>query len=401
MALSLQGFAVAKNLSESVLDEQVLSILAGAPIGTDIQLLFNNTKNTSTLTVTGANISGSTITFPNAYAVFTNKTQLTINGDTYYVKNSNGLTQFQLSTLADLSNTVTSPPTGTYIRSDEVTQDNLSNYSAVRREAGPTYTSNDNQLGGPNTNQDYTVDIYNITPKNLLASIDANIDAYNFKVGGSLSKTSNFSGSKSLVSTGLVIIKDPDNINNTLGFSNTSPGLFIYDKQSSSVIRAFSSNQNPWEAVTVSSTLAIVNYISTGTTTITGTLLSTAGYAVGNTITITGAVGTEQAKLNGTWTIASVPTTTTFTFVVSSAPAAATYSSSIGTTTIGVGYLQTTSSDITVGKLVLANSVTGVSIQLKNSTIKTAVSATNTKATFNYKLPVTINNEIYYLCLSS
>lgn len=313
MALSLQGFAIAKNLSESILDEQVLSILAGAPIGTDIQLLFNNTKNTSTMTVLSTDISGSTIIFPDAYAVFTNGTPLTINNTAYYVKNSNGLTQFQLSTLADLSTTVASPPVGVYTRSDEVTQDNLSNYSSVRREAGPTYTSNDNSITGPGDNAGYTVNIYSQAPQAVLAAIDTNTDAYNFKVLNSLNKISDFTGAKSLVSTGSVIIKDPDNINNTLGFSNTSPGLFIYDKQSSSVIRAFSSNQNPWEAVT--------------------------------------------------------------------------------------NYLQTTSNDITVGKLVLVNTSTGVNIQLKNSTMKTTVTVANVKSTFTHKLPVTVNGETYFLCL--
>jgi hypothetical protein len=313
MALSLQGFAIAKNLSESILDEQVLSVLAGTPIGTDIQLLFNNTKNTSTITVTSTDISGSTILFPDAYAVFTNGTLLTINDSKYYVKNSNGITQFQLSTLADLSTTVAVPPVGVYTRSDEVTQDNLSNYSAVRREAGPTYTSNDNSIGGLADETSYTVSIYSQSPQAVLAAIDTNVDAYNFKVLNSLNKSADFVGSKSLVSTGSVIIRDPDNINNTLGFSNTSPGLFIYDKQSSSIIRAFSSNQNPWEAIT--------------------------------------------------------------------------------------SYLQTTSSNITTGKLSLVNTTTGVNIQLKNSTMKSSVTAANVKSTFTHKLPVTVNGETYFLCL--
>jgi len=78
-------------------------------------------------------------------------------------------------------------------------------------------------------------------------------------------------------------------------------------------------------------TVAITNYIGAGTTTVTATVASTAGYAVGDIITISGATTTEQSKLNGTWALASVPNATTFTFVVTSALAAATYTTNIGT----------------------------------------------------------------------
>jgi hypothetical protein len=78
--------------------------------------------------------------------------------------------------------------------------------------------------------------------------------------------------------------------------------------------------------------LTITNYIGNGTTTVTGTVASTSGYAVGDIITISGATGTEQTKLNGTWAIASVPTGTTFTFVVTSTVTAGTYTTTLGTT---------------------------------------------------------------------
>jgi hypothetical protein len=79
-------------------------------------------------------------------------------------------------------------------------------------------------------------------------------------------------------------------------------------------------------------TLTITNYIGNGTTTVTGTVASTVGFAAGDIITISGATGTEQTKLNGTWTIASIPDGTTFTFVVSSAVTAGTYTTTLGTT---------------------------------------------------------------------
>lgn len=83
-----------------------------------------------------------------------------------------------------------------------------------------------------------------------------------------------------------------------------------------------------WDGVA----LTITNYIGNGTTTVTGTVASTTGYAAGDIITISGATGTEQTKLNGTWKIASVPNGTTFTFVVTSSVAAGTLTTTLGTT---------------------------------------------------------------------
>lgn len=80
-------------------------------------------------------------------------------------------------------------------------------------------------------------------------------------------------------------------------------------------------------------TLTMTNYIGAGTTTVTGTVASTAGYAIGDIITISGATGTEQVKLNGVWSIASVPTGTTFTFVVTTSVTAGTLTTTLGTTT--------------------------------------------------------------------
>jgi hypothetical protein len=79
-------------------------------------------------------------------------------------------------------------------------------------------------------------------------------------------------------------------------------------------------------------TLTITNYIGNATTTVTGTVASTTGFAAGDIITISGATGTEQTKLNGTWKIASVPNGTTFTFVVTTAVASGTLTTTLGTT---------------------------------------------------------------------
>lgn len=311
MARAFQGFTIAKNLAESTLDNDVLSNLAGQPIGNDITLLFNNTRNTSVISVASENISGASITFtdPNVLSVFSNKTRVTVGTSIYYVKNSNGVNVFQLSSKSDLTDTVSSPPVGLYIRSDEVTAENLSNYSAVRREV-----SGKNSQTGADTffTEGVSVLLGGDTPKTLLGIIDSNIDAYRFRTSKTLSTISDFTGSKPLLAAGTVIIKDPDNIN-VGGFSNSTPGLFIYDKVSSSVIRAFSSNQNPWEGLTE--------------------------------------------------------------------------------------YLECKSTEITVNNLVLENTTAGISLQLKDPTIKSTSTATAVRANYTHKLPIKINGELFYLCL--
>ena len=79
--------------------------------------------------------------------------------------------------------------------------------------------------------------------------------------------------------------------------------------------------------------LTISSFVGNGTTTVTGNVASTTGFVVGDTIVISGATGTEQTKLNGTWTIASVPSGTSFTFVVTTAVGSGSLTASLGTST--------------------------------------------------------------------
>lgn len=85
--------------------------------------------------------------------------------------------------------------------------------------------------------------------------------------------------------------------------------------------------------------IAITRYAGNGTTTVTGTSPNNHGFSIGDKVTISGAVGTEQVKLNGTWTIASVPTTKTFTFVVSSSVTTGNLTSNLGVTRLVVPYI--------------------------------------------------------------
>ena len=81
-----------------------------------------------------------------------------------------------------------------------------------------------------------------------------------------------------------------------------------------------------WDGVTI----PITNYIGDGTTAVIGTA-NTSGYATGDIITISGATGSEQTKLNGTWPIA-VESPSTFSFTVTENVAIGIYTTSTGTT---------------------------------------------------------------------
>lgn len=110
---------------------------------------------------------------------------------------------------------------------------------------------------------------------------------------------------------------------------NTTGSLILNEKPVPAVLL----DSNPIETYTTS--ITPTNFIGAGTTTVTCTVGSTTGLAVNDRITISGAVGTEQSKLNGSWTIASVPNGTTFTFVVSSSVANGTYTTGLGLTVKG------------------------------------------------------------------
>jgi hypothetical protein len=85
--------------------------------------------------------------------------------------------------------------------------------------------------------------------------------------------------------------------------------------------------------------IAIEKYAGAGTTTVTGTSPNNHGFSIGEKITITDAVGTQQTKLNGTWTIASIPTDKTFTFVVSSSVTSGNLTTGLGITRLVIPYI--------------------------------------------------------------
>jgi len=88
----------------------------------------------------------------------------------------------------------------------------------------------------------------------------------------------------------------------------------------------------PISILAASRTITMTNYIGNNTTTVTGTSTAAHGLLPGDFITISEATGTQQVKLNGSWKVLTIPTSSTFTFIVTSAPTSGTLTSGIGTT---------------------------------------------------------------------
>lgn len=102
--------------------------------------------------------------------------------------------------------------------------------------------------------------------------------------------------------------------------------------------------------------LTVTNFISTGVVSTKCTVSSTTGFSVGDTFIISGATGTQQSKLNGSWVISSIVNSTQFTFNVSSALTTGTYTSGIGTTLKTNGVLNR-ASDFAAGSIQTGSTV--------------------------------------------
>jgi hypothetical protein len=249
MAGGYQGFEIKRNLEENPVDINALNNLGVAPIADDISLFKNNRRNVSFIEVANSNINSTSdfISFADKNidytndVVFTNGTRVLLNNNSvYYVKNSNGETEFQLSTKSDLSDTVqlSNSFSGTYFRSDEVTVNNISNYKKRRRAVAVT------------TSGELAVfEAANFEPNidQSILKIEDNLTRYKTTRESSIIKDRNFTSDVDFNQEGHTLILDPDGSNDNSLTVNTGPGLFIYNFVSNTKIRAFSDSQNVWE----------------------------------------------------------------------------------------------------------------------------------------------------------
>lgn len=241
---AFQGFAFKNNLLEATADRQIFTNLGGSPLGDDITLLFNNKRNISSLTVNVSNIAINgyiRFTESETRAVFSNNTKIRLGNTIYYVRDSDGVSEFRLSTTEDLM-TPALPFVGVYVRSDEVTLEHISNFSTIRRSTDVNAVQTETLTGF--LNQSASI-LGNTSSTELLLSTENNLDFYKFKKAKAIVRNTNFLSNRLVKINGVVTISDIDNLNIS-GLTNQKPGLFIYNPSTSSGIRAFSSNDNPW-----------------------------------------------------------------------------------------------------------------------------------------------------------
>lgn len=254
------GFDRNKNLTESDSPDSDISIvnnLGGGSISDDLLRFYNNKRNSSYLTVSASNISSNTVTISGREFVYTNGTQITVNNSVYYVRDSDGVRSFKLSSNSTLFGIVT-PPAGDYYRSDEITLDNIKALAYERRRTvedlsesrildnGTNYVDSDKIFNSLIT---YISSVYINYPSSsgaYLTEIDNSMDFFSLKRNTALVKDKDFSTSYPLSFSGAIRVIDTAGLNNTTLSANSNPGLFIVNPQSGVYTRAFSSNENLW-----------------------------------------------------------------------------------------------------------------------------------------------------------
>lgn len=243
MAKQNQGFRKDLNLEETTNDTVAINNLAGAGIANDLRVIQNNLRNISTLSC--GTVTNGFFSFPNNEFVFTDddivgvSTNVTIGATTltfgteYFICNSNGETQFKLSTTPSTvgintiipSNVSATGITINFERKDAVTQDNIVNY--IQPEIQDTEDFSYLNSGSIN-------DTFN--------SVSSQNETARFFIGRKYRTDEDRTTSKDLNYEGTISISDPVNLNvNSTGLSNAkSPGVYIGET------RAFSSDNNPW-----------------------------------------------------------------------------------------------------------------------------------------------------------
>ena len=249
MAIANQGYRKDLNLLETPSGFTALDNIGGAGISFDLQILQNNLRNISTAgfsTLTDGFFDfGTTSNF-----VFTNDDPIKFNKsvsfgvttfnttDTFFVCNSNGQNKFKLSTTPSTSDTgiSTISITGTastnifnFIRSDEVTKDNILNLidpASLQDDSFSTISS----VGAP-------------VILNSFTTVQERIENAEFFISRKYKGNADTEADRDIKVEGVVKVNDPVNFNSSVSNLSDakSPGVFINST------RAFSSDNNPWD----------------------------------------------------------------------------------------------------------------------------------------------------------
>ena len=258
MAKQNQGFRKDLNLEEVVNDTVAINNLAGAGIANDLRIIQNNLRNISTLSCN--TVTNGFFSFPNNEFVFTNDDVVKVNptvaiggitltADTeYFICNSNGETQFKLSTTPSTvgintiipSNVSATGITINFLRKDEVNQGNIINFikPEIQDSSGTAGSGAD---AGGEASFDYLRGSVNDT----FDTVSSTNETSEFFIGQKYRKDEDRTTNKNLNYEGTISISDPVSLNvNSTGLSNSkSPGVYIGET------RAFSSDNNPWSEV--------------------------------------------------------------------------------------------------------------------------------------------------------
>lgn len=259
MAKQNQGFRKDLNLEEVVNDTVAINNLAGAGIANDLRVIQNNLRNISTLSCN--TVTNGFFSFPNNEFVFTNDdvvkvnptvaiggTELTENTE-YFICNSNGKTQFKLSSKPSTlgintiipSNVSATGITINFFRNDSVTQSNIINFIKPEIQDGGTGAGGAGGAGGGDF--DYLINGGGVN--NTFDTVSGRNETSEFFIGQKYRADEDRTTTKNLKYEGAISISDPVSLNvDSTGLSNSkSPGVYIGET------RAFSSDNNPWSEV--------------------------------------------------------------------------------------------------------------------------------------------------------
>ena len=306
---SVQGYVRVLNLEESEDDRQALNNLGGAPIGDDIALFVNNTRNRSTLKVKQSEYNASTgeividnqtreeintrsSVYTNGDRVFVTDIDNNLLQDSLFIKESNTIDRFSLTANEDLTGAFTFNPPAEFfvVRPETVTLENLVNLGIERTSvvsAGGGFEG-----GGDDTEEGSVLDdIGNFS--DTFDEIFITLDTAVFQSESKYVATENTLTDRKISVEGNIIIADPGNTIISEGITDTSPGLYLSDPTSDvndiQTVRAFSSNSDPW----VDDQSGTLSTQSTDVTA--GNLTLTQGIKINN-ITTTSTSGTVDSS---------------------------------------------------------------------------------------------------------
>ena len=232
MAKQNQGYRRDLNLDETTVDIQALNNLAGAGIAADLRIIQNNLRNTSSLAYS-SNSNGFFVFPESVEAIFTNDdvvsvgTTVSIGSTTlqpsidYYICNSNGETQFKISTTSSTSavgvSTIAisgtpSPTAFDIIRKNPVHKENLKNYIMPEVQDAVGDFSWTSDLNG------------------AFDTTSGNIDSAEYFINRKYRNLSDTTTDREIKFEGTVTSADPANLNqNTTGLADAkSPGQLNY-----------------------------------------------------------------------------------------------------------------------------------------------------------------------------